>query len=256
MESAKTPSYTLMEESVLMCLRQDGSVSSGPVAHKMPAVAVVTSIMLELCLKDRLICTTTSSGAVFSLRGTEPTGDDLLDDVIQVMKDKNDQTIDEWFKNVNGTLIFTTGIKDLVPRVYKRLCDKKVLTEKKGMLGASYPFDDLAQIGILTQHLREILHTDPLKVDDLNPRDLCLIGVFHALDKPFASKPGNALDINRIFPDKEEKDKVRKNLEVIFQFAKTEESDVAAVSKAATQAVLKRMLRIALLGAFNVFLNL
>jgi len=29
--------------------------------------------------------------------------------------------------------------------------------------------------------------------------------IFHALDEPFVTKPGNAIDINRFFPDKDER---------------------------------------------------
>jgi len=43
--------YTLMEEGLLMCLRKDGDLSSGPISHKCPAIAIEAGIMLELFFK-------------------------------------------------------------------------------------------------------------------------------------------------------------------------------------------------------------
>ncbi len=45
--------------------------------------------------------------------------------------------------------------------------------------------------------------TDPTKSTELSDRDFSLLALFHALDKPFQSRVGNCLDINRIFPDTE-----------------------------------------------------
>jgi hypothetical protein len=70
-----------------------------------------------------------------------PTGDDILDEAITIMKDQKDATVEDWIKNLNGTLIFKAGIKNLQERVYQRLVAKKVVrVEEKKVQNVVNPF--------------------------------------------------------------------------------------------------------------------
>jgi len=127
--------------------------------------------------------------------------------------------------------------------------------EKGAVFGYRYPFDNEGEINQMTQALKNAVLSD----GNLPSRTLCLIGLFQALDKPFVSKLGNALDINRIFPDKTERDKARANLEKLFEAA-TEtdgnENAAAAMSDSMRKVIVTRMIRVAILGIFNVFFML
>jgi len=235
-----------------MCLRADGTPSAGmmpTIAHNTPKTAIVTSIMLEMCLRGRLECST--DGQLFSLKGDSKIGDDIMDDAIEKIKDKQ-LSLGGWLKNINGTVIFTEGVKDLLPRVYGRLVEKKVLREVKGMRGTTYPFEDTQEIERLTQKLREALRTKDIST--LDERSLCLIGIFHALDKPYIHTPDNALDINRILPDKNERSKIRENLVTLLENAN--KSEIANLSTAVSHSIVTRTVRAALLGWMSVLFNL
>jgi len=245
-----------MEESVLFCLRKGGEPSSGPIGKKCPGVAIVASIMLELALRDRLLQT---GEDLFKLQGDQLTGDDIIDDTINIMKTAGAASVDEWLKSLIGTLVTRKGIPDLENRVYRRLVAKKVLQEEKTMLGgAKFPFYDNPEIDRLTQKLRNILSTTPIHIDELSTRDFCIVGLFNALDKPFVHRPGNALDINRIYPDKDERKKMRENVEALLQESNKDGNagEALGVGESVQRSLARRIMRVTFLGAFNILLNL
>jgi hypothetical protein len=248
--------YTLMEEGLLMCLRKDGDLSSGPISQKCPAIAIEAGIMLELFLKGFISRVENEQKEYFVICKEGTTGDDILDEAIAIMKDIKNATFEDWIKNLNGTLIFKVGIKGLQERIFDRLVAKGLVKKEKGMVyGFRYPFSNEAEINQLTQTLKNAILSD----GNLSPRTLCLIGLFQALDKPFIYKLGNALDINRIFPDKTERDKARANLEKLLEAAvETEGADNAAatMSDSMRKTIVRRMIRVAILGMFNILFNL
>jgi len=209
--------------------------------------------MLELALKDRLKQTGEDR---FELEGKEPTGDDVIDDAINIMKDVGPTPMDEWMKSLIGTIITRKGIPRLEERIYERLVAKKVLKKEKTLLGGEkFPFYDNPEIDRLIQQVKNSLSTPPNRIEELHPRDFCLVGLFHALDKPFANRPGNALDINRIYPDKDERRKMRENVELLLNENALEGSftgETSAVSESVRHSILRRMIRLTFLGMFNV----
>jgi len=248
--------YTLMEEPLLYCLRSDGDFSIGPISSKMTNVVISAGIFMELALLDRLEVTKNGKKVLFALKGDNLTEDAIINSAIEIMKnEKEPHEIDSWFKILIGSLIFHDGIKDLKPKVLNLLVEKKVLSTH----GKSYPFADTEEIKRVAEKLKSLANIPPSSVDTMNERDYCLLGLFYALDKPFEHKVGNALDINRIYPDKDERSKMRKNLAEIFKDNKSEDltlNDTKAISTEVEKSIIRRMLRVMMLGMFHVFFNL
>jgi len=240
-----------------MCLRKDGDLSSGTISSRCPAIAIEAGIMLELFLRGFISRVPNENKEYFVISKEGTTGDEVLDEAIAIMKDIKNATFEDWIKNLNGTLIFKTGIKGLQDKIFNRLVAKSLVKKEKGAVyGYRYPFDNEAEINQITNALKNAVLSD----GNLPPRTLCLIGLFQALDKPFVSKLGNALDINRIFPDKAEREKARANLEKLFEAAAAEpagtDNDAAAMSDAMRKTIVTRMIRVAILGIFNIFFML
>jgi len=252
-----TPKFTLMEEVLLMCLRKDGDISSGPISHKCPALAIEAAILLELFLKGHISRVMQEERECFIISNEEATGDDLLDEAKRIMKDIKNATFEDWIRNLNGTLITIPGIQGILERVFTRLYLKKIVKKEKGLMSMKYPFDNEEEINQWTQVLKDAIFA--ASPDALPVRTLCLIGLFQALDKPFVSKVGNALDINRIFPDKVERDKARANLEKLLESSEstsTIDNTAVAMTDAVRKNILRRMIRVAIFGMFNIFFNL
>jgi len=167
----------------------------------------------------------------------------------------------DWIKYLCGTLIFHKGIENMENRVYLRLCEKGILKhDTKKIIGLieseKFPFENVEYIERLTIHLHESIESIKVDLSRLTPRDFCFVGLFYALDKPFVNRPGNALDINRLFPDKDQRQKIRETLEVLFNSKVDDESGFKSVSAQVTETILNRMVRVAVLGIFNVLLSL
>eukprot|EP01112_Ceratiomyxa_fruticulosa_P011137 TRINITY_DN29_c0_g2_i2.p1 TRINITY_DN29_c0_g2~~TRINITY_DN29_c0_g2_i2.p1 ORF type:complete len:266 (-),score=47.42 TRINITY_DN29_c0_g2_i2:247-1044(-) len=262
---------SLMEQVMLLCLRKDGDVSSGPIGKKCPSIGITGAIVMELYFQNRIMMEKGEKGKVlFQLtpppaggdRDT-PTTDDLLNDAIKIIAPLGKPLeFSEWIRYLCGTLIFHKGIENMEKRVYIRLCEKGILKQDlKKIIGLieseKFPFENTEYIQQFTVHLHQSIEN--LKVDPsrISPKELCLAGLFHALDKPFVHRPGNALDINRLYPDKEERHRARETLEAVFN-TKEEGDDVGlkGVSTQVTETILNRMLKVAVLGMFNILFNL
>lgn len=112
------------------------------------------------------------------------------------MKDKKDPTINDWLKYLCGTLLFTKGISNFRERIYDRLCEKGILREVQKILGKKHTFKNLVEIDKVANKIRNIASiTDNTKSNEISDRDFSLLCLFHALDKPFANKISNCLDI-------------------------------------------------------------
>jgi len=265
---------SLMEEVLLMCIRENGDMPSGFIARKCPSIGIAAAILMELVLRNRVIHIhggDDDEKDIFRVICEDSTTDDILDEAIEIMKnEKNNADVEGWIKCLNGTLIFRSGIKNLQEKIADRLVEKGILKEEEEemLLGLvivkKYPFADLESIQILTSQLRVAASNthyphgvnkddDDLseRNNELSERTTCLLGLFYALDKPFRLKTDNVIDINRLIPDKDEREVIRNNLEKLLEG--TEEQIVAA---AVRNAIVKRIIRVALLGMFNIFLNL
>jgi len=260
-EHASIEKISLMESALLMCLRKDGDMSSGPVSSKSPALGVVAGILMELTLSGYIQQEGTDK---FKLIKQDKTGDDILDDAIEIMKETKEATnINDWLKSLNGTLIFRSGIKNLRDRVMVRLVDKKILDRDEsktlGISSVKYPFSKTDGVEQFDAALRKSAF-DLQENKTVADRPLCVLGIFEAMDRPFRSKLGNALDINRIFPDKTEREKIRNVLDQLFaqgaESVSTEQATTKSVANAVTTSLIRRMISIAVLGMFHVLTNL
>jgi len=202
--------YTLMELGILVCLRKDGELSLHPLAHNYPSIAIEAGIILELILRKNV---TQASKDSFVVTDATPTGDVVLDEALILMKDNTDATMKDWIRHINGTA-WTTGIKHLSGKIFQQLCDKKILNKENALIGHKYPFANEPEIDAITQELKDAIMA--LTIDDLSPKMMGLLGLFHALDKPFHYLMTNAIDIKRIYPDKTELANARKNLEKLL----------------------------------------
>ncbi len=64
--------------------------------------------------------------------GEESTGDDILNEALDIMKEKKDgASMEDWLKCLNGTFVFHKGIKDFRERLYDRLCTRGYLRQVK-----------------------------------------------------------------------------------------------------------------------------
>jgi len=253
MDNQQKSKFSLMEEPLLWCLRKDGDFSSGPIASKMANVSIVSAIMMELALRDRIDLFRSNNTVEFKLRGSEPTDDDILNSAIEIMKNEKQVDMDSWIKKLNGTLIFNEGIKDLKQRVMNKIIQKGTLSIEV-FVKTSYPWKNEQEINEVAENIKRLINLSTDKIDTLSERDLCLIGLFYALDKPFEYRVGNALDINRIYPDKEERSKMRKNLDALIQSQKLNES--GEVANEVKKSVIRRMIRIMIFGMFTILFNL
>jgi len=257
--------YTLMEEAQLMCLRSDGEVSSGPIGKKCPSLGSAAGIMMELMLRQLLEVVVEGKETRFRLKSdtTGNTGDDILDQAIHIILAENPEltpsgrSIDDWIKSLNGTLITRKGIPDLEKRVFHRLVAKKVLKQEEekllGLISEKYPFGDLVEIDRIQQHWKDVLGTSPANISSLSERDFCLMGLFYALDKPFVHRPGNAIDINRIYPESDTRKAMRVNVEAVIN---SESNDQLSIGTAVHQSLVRRIIRVTVMGLFGIFTQL
>jgi len=248
---------SFMESGIVMCIREDGDVSSGPVSSKAPGIAFAAGVLLELTLRGLV---QQEGKDKYKLLSDQKTGDSVVDDAIDItMKETKGEavSIEEWLKNINGTLIFRHGIPMLRERIYDRLVQKKVLVKVEsktlGIASVKYPF--AATDGV--KNFDAALRKAALEIDEkMDERTLCVLGLFEALDKPFRSKVGNALDINRIFADKAEREKARANLDKLFSEDVGTEANAKSIANAVAASVVRRMISIAVLGMFHILRNL
>jgi len=257
--------YSLMEEAQLMCLRSDGEVSSGPIGKKCPSLGSAAGIMMELGLRQLLEVVQEGKETLFRLKSeaAASTGDDILDQAVHIILSENPENspsgkpIDDWIKSLNGTLITRKGIPDLEKRVFHRLVAKGLLGQEEekllGLISEKYPFKDIAEIERIKLHWKSILSTKPEDVGSLSERDFCLLGIFYALDKPFVYRPGNAIDINRIYPDSDERKAMRENVETIVS---SESNDQLSLGTAVHQSLVHRIIKVSVLGLFGILTNL
>jgi len=246
--------YSLMELGLLICLRKDGELSLHPLAHKYPAVAVEAGIILELILRKNV---TQMNKDNFVVTDTTTTGDEVLDEAIQLMKNVPDASMGDWIKHINGK-IFSSGIKNLNGKVFQQLCDKKILSKENVIIGHKYPFVNEPEINAITQELKDAIMTP--KMEDLSPKLMCLLGLFHALDKPFHYLMTNALDIKRIYTDKTELSNARKNLERLLDSKNETNAEELAtdgqnIINKATELARKQLIKNLLLNVFCPLLS-
>jgi hypothetical protein len=106
------------------------------------------------------------------------------------------------------------------------------------LLFTLYPFQTEKVQERITEELHEILIMDPLLIESKYLRTYCQLAIFHALDKRFQYKITNAVDINRLLPDHEERSLVRKNLRFLFEKSTIPvDKGVSSVVHAATHLV-------------------
>jgi len=255
-----TKPLSLMEEVVLLCLRPEGSFSASLLGAKCPSVGIVGGIILELVLLERVKLTSDNNKTLFVLSGEGLTGDDLLDDAILIMakEDSKDCSIDYWVKCLNGTLITHKGIPKMQERVMERLMKKDILSYKhQKVLADKYPFSiDNPDIQKYVSKVRGNCLGDPQEIGaKADIRSYCLLGLIQACDKPFIHTIGNAIDLDRIFPRKTERELMRKNLEILLS-EESESTEATVVSKKISSNIVRRMIRICTLGIFATLFNI
>jgi len=120
---------------------------------------------------------------------------------------------------------------------------KKILHKEHAVVGHKYPFKDEAEIAAITQELKDAIMLPSM--DDLSPKMICFLGLFHAIDKPFHHLLVNAIDIHRIYPDKTELSNARKNLDKLLHnsdsLAANEQKIVSKATRIATVQLIKNI---------------
>jgi len=268
-KATTTPSeskeLSLMEEVLLLCLRNTGDVSSAIFGYSEVSTGngLAGAAVMELTLRGRIqiLKKENTNTEVFVVVGSGSTGDDILDEAIDIMRDKKDATLGDWLKLINGTLVFHKGIKDHRERLYQRLCSKGILREVKKVVGKSkHTFKDVTAVEKVADKIRKWGQiTDPAKGPELSDRDFALMALFYSLDKPFANKVGNCLDINRIFPDINERTEARKNLEALVnnETSKADSSDITGqVAKQVSRKIFVYQIKVMTMGIFSMLTEL
>jgi len=177
------------------------------------------------------------------------------------MKDKKNASMDEWLKSLTGTLVFTKGIKEFRERLYDRLCTRGILRQVKKVVGTKHTFKDVTKVDAVAEKIRKMANLEPSSSSTLSDRDYSLLALFYALDKPFIGKVSNCLDINRIFPDTDERTSIRKNVEALInnEAAQNSDKDLAInvqVSKKITRKILVHQIKVMTMGIFSMLTNL
>jgi len=252
---------TLMEEVLLLCLRNTGNISGGIFGYSEVSTGngLAGAVIMELSLRGRLAINEKGELSVVS---SEKTGDDLLDEAIEIMKDKKNSTMDEWLKSLNGTFVFHKGIKEFRERLYDRLCTRGILRRVQKVVGTKHTFKDVTKVDAVAEKIRTMAKiTDPAKSTELSDHDYSLLALFYALDKPFQNKVSNCLDINRIFPDTEERNQARNNVEALInhEASSASEQDIninVQVSKKITRKILVWSIKVMTMGIFSVLTEL
>jgi len=261
MEIAKpteTEQLTLMEEVLLLCLRNTGEVSGGIFGYSEVSTGngLAGAVIMELSIRGRLEIDEKGSLVV---AGSGSTNDDILDEALMIMKDKKEASMEEWLKSLNGTFVFHKGIKDFRDRLYERLCNKGILRAVKKVMKMKHTFKDVVAVEKVADKIRALGQiTDASKSIELSDHDYALLALFYALDKPFQSKVSNCLDINRIFPDNEERVVVRKNIEALInnETAANEKDVSMQVSKKLTRKILVWQIKVMTMGIFSLLTEL
>jgi len=264
MDTTKTDTsdLTLMEELLLLCLRNTGDVSSGIFGYSEVSTGngLAGAVIMELALHLRI--SFGEAKDVIIPVGTGSTGDDIMDEALEIMKDKKNPTMSDWLKNLNGTLVFTKGIKSFRERLYQRLCDKGILREVKKVIGTKHTFKDVNRVEKVADKIRNLGNiSDPTKSSELSDRDYAFLALFYALDKPFQNRLSNCLDINRIFPDTTERATVRKNIEALVnnESSQASEEDIVIttqVSKQIGRKILIWQIKVMTMGIFSLLTSL
>ena len=127
----KKEKYSLMEEGLLWCTCKSGKASVSRHGVVGLPYALAARILMEFIYRGIVEHKKKGSTYVFAIKKDEKTGDDILDEAIEIMKDNKEPTINEWVKCTNGTLLFEKGIKDMKIRIWRRLAEKNVLREVK-----------------------------------------------------------------------------------------------------------------------------
>jgi len=249
---------SLMEEVLLLCLRNSGDVSKGIFGYSDVSTGngLASAVILELSLASRLDM---NEAGELSVVGEGTTNDELLDEALDIMKEKKNAKVDEWMKLINGTLVFHKGIKDFRERLYERLCKKGILREVKKVMGTKHTFKDVQTIDNVAEKIRHWGKiTETAKVLEFSDHDYALLALFYALDKPFQGKMSNCLDINRIFPDTEERIVARKNIESLVNYEDpTKEAKLGIeISKKLRRKIFVWTIKVATMGVFSMLTEL
>jgi len=251
-----------MECVLLLCLRNTGDVSGGIFGYSEVSTGngLAGALVMELSLRGRIEMKKTPGGnEAFYPCGTGIIGDDILDEALEIMKDKKDPSMSDWLKNLNGTLVFTKGVTRFRERLYERLCAKGILRQVKKVIGSKHTFKDVASVDVVADKIRKMGHiTDPTKAAELSDRDFSLLALFHSLDKPFANKISNCVDINRIFPDTVERVEVRKNIEALIthETNKADDDVNVLVSKNISRRIFIHQIKVMTMGIFSLLTEL
>jgi len=125
------------------------------------------------------------------------------------------------------------------------------------IIGHKYPFVNEPEINAITQELKDAIMA--LTIDDLSPKMMSLLGLFHALDKPFHYLMTNAIDIKRIYADKTELANARKNLEKLLDSKNDTNTELVvdgqSIINKATELARKQMMKQLVLSVFCPFLS-
>jgi len=253
---------SLMEEFLLLCLRNTGDVSSGIFGYSEVSTGngLAGAVIMELALRSKI--TIGEKGTEIIVSDSNLTGDDILDEAMEMMKDKKDASMGDWLKFLNGTLVFHKGIKDFRERLYQRLCNKGILREVKKVMGTKHTFKDVVRVEKVADKIRSLGQiSDPTKSTELSDRDYALLALFYSVDKPFQKKISNCLDINRIFPDSDERATVRKNIENLINHEndKVTDGDIALTNKVSKQIgrkILIWQIKVMTMGIFSMLTDL
>jgi len=263
MDTTTQVELTLMEEILLLCLRNTGDVSGGIFGYSEVSTGngLAGALVTELSLRGRIETRKATNGKddAFYPAGSGTTGDDILDEALEIMKDKKDPSMSDWLKNLNGSLVFTKGIGKFRERLYERLCNKGILREVKKVIGSKHTFKNVTAVENVAEKIRKMGHiTDPSKSSDMSDRDFSLLALFYSLDKPFINKLSNCLDINRIFPDTVERTQVRKNMEALINHETTSDAESVnlKVSKSIARKIFIHQIKVMTMGIFSMLTEL